>query len=121
MGGVKRRKLAVAGVLLALCTTGCALVSLLLAPIKLLFSALGSLVDAVAVVEPIEGPAPALARIDDQRWEVGPVEPGSRFRVTISASGFESRSWDWPEDFAGLEPTAAGEIGVTCRLDPASR
>ena len=99
--------------------SGCAILSVLMMPLKLLFSALSSIGqgvgDLVTSVEPLEGPPPELRSEGPGRWAVASIQPESRFRVVFEAAGYEPRAYTWPDDFAGVRE---GTIEVDVSLRP---
>lgn len=109
------------GVLLV--TTGCILLDLVGSVVSLLFDAVtsvgegvASVVGSVVVADPIDGPPPRVTALADGSWRVDPSPEPSRFRVTLSAPGHESRTWTWPDDFDDVRPGADGVAHVECLL-----
>ncbi len=118
------RRLTVPTLLLASTVlTGCALLTLLMLPFKLLFSAveaiaggIGGLTGSSAFLQVHEGPAPLLMPLGDGRFAVENLHPDARFDVVISAPGHASRTYHWPEDLAHLDRAPTGDVEVTCVL-----
>jgi hypothetical protein len=113
-----RRLVLLLGSFLVLNLTGCALLSLVVLPIQLLFSLLSSLGTAaggavgIVYAEPIEGPPAVVQRVGESAWLVDGLSPRAPCRIVCSAPGCEPRTYDWPRDFEGR-----GE-NVTVRLEP---
>lgn len=117
---MKKTLLALVPVLLA----GCAILELVMLPVKLVFSLLesigegaASLVGGVASVEPIDGPAPTVLREPGGDWLIEPAAEPSRFRVTLSAPGRASQTYTWPDDFQGIATDRTGTAHVICCLE----
>ncbi|MCG3135768.1 MAG: hypothetical protein HMLKMBBP_03524 [Planctomycetes bacterium] len=119
---MRTRRLVLLAVPLAL--TACGLLQVLLLPFQLIFSGLsalgsgiGSLLGAGCTVESVEGPMPETMTLADGRFVVRPSrdEP-SRFRVTVTAPGHASETYDWPDDFASMATPDGRAVEIRCFL-----
>lgn len=120
-----RRVLCLLAALGLLNVSGCSILSILAIPFQILMSifgfvgdGLGSLVDAVVMVEPLEGPPPQVRMVEPGEWALDETQPGSRFRVTVSAPGHVSRQYLWPDDFPQSDRPGDGTIRVSSQLEP---
>ncbi len=100
---------------LALNTTGCAILNLVMLPIQLLFAILGGLGSIVGLsdVTPDRGPPPIVRQVDGERWLVTGLSPDAPCSIVCSAPGRETRTYAWPREFEGR----GGDVVV--RLEPA--
>jgi hypothetical protein len=99
---------------IALNTTGCAVLNILLLPIQLLFSLLGALGGLVGLddVTPDRNPPPVVCQVEGGKWLVTGLTPDAPCTIVCSAPGRETRRYAWPKDFEGR----GGDVVV--RLDP---
>jgi hypothetical protein len=125
-----RRILAVLAAFMVLSSSGCGLLGVLMVPFQLLFEVIGGVfdvvgqgLDAVVLVEPIDGPAPTVRLAGSSSVVLTDVVPGSRFRVTFATdaagTGHEAVVFAWPEQApAGWEDAvrATGAVRVPLTL-----
>lgn len=120
---------------LVLSSTGCGILGVLALPFQLLFQVIGGVfdvvgkgVDAVVMVEPVEGPAPTVRLSDANTVVVADVVHGARFRVTFDADGeggAEPTVFSWPEQAplgweAAARSTGSVRIPLTLPAAPGS-
>jgi hypothetical protein len=100
-----KRGLALLGTFLVLNTTGCALLQLIAIPFKLLFSLFGAAGSAIGVAyaTPPSDPPAMVSAAGEETWLVEGLRRDEPCRITCSAPGRVSRSFEWPRDFEGSD------------------
>lgn len=100
---MKRRMGWSLGALVVLGTTGCALLSIVLLPIQLLFQLLGAGASAVGLsdVPPTADPPPLVKNVAPGKWLVTGLRSDVPCKIVCTCEGAEPRVYAWPGDFAG--------------------
>src|SRR5262249_51643219 len=91
-------------------TTGCAVLDIVMLPIRLVLSLLGAIGGAIGIADavPERGPPPVVSRVGEERWAVDGLRSDAPCTIVCSAPGFETRTFAWPADFDDVR----GEVAV---------
>jgi len=100
---------------LLLNSTGCVALDIIKIPFQILFSILGGAAGLVGLadVTPTREPPPIVRNVGGEQWLVSGLTRDAPCKIVCSAPGCETRTYSWPQDFAGRSDEVAVRLDRT--------